>query len=99
VLLTSVPNCTVPADPTVAVAGVTVTTTLGAGKTVIWKEWVPTREFTSAAEIAKLKVPASLGFPESAPVVPLRASPAGSCPEEIVKRKGAVPPLTVNAPL
>ena len=38
VLLTKAVNCAVPADATVAVAGVTVTTTAAALETVTWKE-------------------------------------------------------------
>ena len=76
-------NATVPGDWTVAVAGVTVTVT--AAETVIWKVCVPVMPLESVAVTPKLKVPVVVGVPETVPLVVPRASPAGSCPEEIEK--------------
>ena len=72
-----------PADGTVAITGVTVTTT--AAETVIWKVCDPATFLESVTLTPKLKVPAAFGVPEIVPVVALSATPAGSCPEEIAK--------------
>ena len=69
-------NGTVPAEGTVVVAGVTVTTT--AGKTVIWKLCDPPTLLESVTLTPKLNVPLVVGKPDTVPVVVLRASPAGS---------------------
>jgi hypothetical protein len=80
---TAAVNATVPADCTVAVAGVTVTTT--AGETVIWKVCDPSILLESVTLTPKLKVPVVVGVPETIPLVVPRESPAGTCPEEIAK--------------
>ena len=72
---------TLPADGTVAMVGVTVTTT--AGETVIWKVCDPPTLLESVTLTPKLEVPLVVGVPETVPLVVARASPAGSCPEEI----------------
>jgi hypothetical protein len=81
-LVTTTVNETVLADSTVAVAGVTVTTT--AGETVIWKVCDPATLLESVTLTPKLKVPVPEGVPETVPLVP-SANPAGSCPDEIAK--------------
>ena len=65
------------------VVGVMVTAT--AGETVIVKVCVPVPPLESVAVTLKLKVPVAVGVPETVPVVELRESPAGSCPDEMEK--------------
>jgi hypothetical protein len=96
-LVTVEVNKTVPGVWTVAVAGVMVTAT--AGETVAWKVWVPERLLESVTVTPKLNVPDAVGIPETVPVVRLRETPPGSCPEEIAYVKGAVPPLTTSGTL
>ena len=76
-------NATVPADCTVAIAGVTVTTT--AAETVTWKVCDPPTLLESVMLTPKLKVPVVVGVPETVPVVALIANPAGNCPDEMAK--------------
>ena len=82
-LVTVAVNETVPADCTVAVAGVTVTTT--AGETAIWKVCDPTTLLESVTLTPKLNVPVVVGVPETIPLVVPSVSPAGSCPDDIAK--------------
>src|SRR5258706_2842967 len=79
VLDTGAVNETVLADSTVAVAGVTVTTT--AGETVIWKVCDPATLLESVTLTPKLKVPVAEGVPETVPLVVSGNPPAGSPPE------------------
>src|SRR3979411_30062 len=90
-------NATVPADFTVAIAGVTVTTT--AAETVTWKVCDPATLFESVTLTPKLDVPVVVGMPETFPVVALRPNPAGSGPDETAKVYGAVPPPTASVTL
>jgi hypothetical protein len=76
-------NGTVPADCTVAIAGVTVTTT--AAETVTRKVCDPATLLESVTLTPKLDVPVVVGVPETVPVVALRTNPAGSCPDEMAK--------------
>jgi len=71
----------VPGDWTDAVAGVIVTAT--AGDTVIWKVCVPLTFLESVTVTPKLNVPVVVGEPETVPLVVLRVSPEGNCPDEI----------------
>jgi hypothetical protein len=83
VFVTSAVNETVPADGTVAVVGVTVT--MIAGEMITWKVCDPPTLLESVTLTPKLEVPAVEGAPETVPLLALMTSPAGSCPDEIVK--------------
>jgi hypothetical protein len=83
VFVTRAVNCEVPADGTVAVVGVTVTTI--AGEMVAWKVCDPATFLESVTLTPKVKVPAVEGVPETVPLLGLMTNPAGSCPDEIAK--------------
>jgi hypothetical protein len=87
----------VPADGTVAAAGVTVTTT--AGETVTWKVAEPETLLESVTVTPKLDVPVAVGLPEIVPLDALRTRPAGSSPDEVAYVYGAVPPPTASGTL
>src|SRR5258708_15315125 len=94
VLVTSAVNCIVPAEVTVAIAGVTVTLTVAAGTTVIGRErtavclWLE----ESATWTVKVKAPVCEVVPESRPLL-CRLMPEGRAPDESVQVYGAVPPF------
>src|SRR3954452_20116746 len=53
---------------------------------------LPAQPVASVAVMVKLNVPAVVGVPVMAPELPLRISPVGSAPLEMVNVYGAVPP-------
>jgi hypothetical protein len=59
---------------------------------------VPVAETPFASTTLRVKLPAAVGVPVTAPVVALRVNPAGSVPTT-EKVYGEVPPVTVIAPL
>src|SRR5258706_12909986 len=70
-------NETVPADCTVAVAGVTVTTT--AGGSGIWRIWDPAKLLESLRITPKMNVAGVVGVPGTIPLVVAGCNPAGRC--------------------
>jgi hypothetical protein len=97
VFVTNAVKGTDPPDATVAAAGVTVITT--AAETVIWKVCDPATLLESVTLTPKLKVPVVVGVPETLPLLVLSRRSAGSCPDEIAKLYGPVPPPTVSGTL
>jgi hypothetical protein len=82
VLVTRAVNCNVPEEVTVAIAGVTVTPTIGAAATVIWSERIAVcfGEEESAAWTVKINVPVCEVVPENKPLL-CRLMPEGRDPE------------------
>jgi hypothetical protein len=68
-------------------------------ETGIWRDFAVEYPFESKAEMTNVKVPASLGVPESVPESLVSPTPFGNCPETTAKVYGAVPPVTLNEAL
>lgn len=83
-LTVAVSSCVAP-ETTVAVVGVTLTVMLGSVAATVKRNPRVSKNVRLAdkARTVKLKVLARTGTPEIMPVVELKASPAGSVPEEM----------------